>query len=83
VEALIDITCDPRAARRAVWEGRHCTNQVDFVQPQLWHDPKSGKTGYASVVIDGVTYNAGDCVIVRHEEQSPSTYYPATERSVH
>ncbi|KAI9736586.1 MAG: hypothetical protein M1818_006097 [Claussenomyces sp. TS43310] len=64
IAALIDVTCDPELLRRSAWQGNKVTKYISWVGSQTWKDP-SGKIGYASVVIDGIVFKAGDYVTVR------------------
>jgi C-5 cytosine-specific DNA methylase/BAH domain len=66
IEALIDITSDREAIRRAGWTGRDETKRINMVGAPVWQDRKSGKTGYRSAVVDGVTIYPGDFVTVRY-----------------
>jgi hypothetical protein len=65
MEALIDITSEPEAVRRAGWTGRDETVYINLVGPPIWKDKKRGRTGYSSAVIDDVIINPGDFVTVR------------------
>jgi hypothetical protein len=38
--------------------------KIDFKGSSIWQN-ENGRHGYAAVDIDGVTYETGDCVIVR------------------
>jgi hypothetical protein len=49
--------------RQETWD-HECKN-ITFAGSNSWHDLTTGNTGYASVVIDGIKYEPGDCVIVR------------------
>lgn len=69
MEALIDITSDPEAVRRAGWTGRDETIHVNLVGLPIWKD-KTGRTGYRSAVVDGVIINPGDFVTVRYVSTS-------------
>lgn len=48
--------------RARVWD--HESAKIDFKGSSIWQN-KNGRHGYAAVDIDGVTYETGDCVIVR------------------
>jgi hypothetical protein len=48
--------------RARVW--KHEPAKIDFKGSSIWQN-KNGRHGYAAVDIDGVTYETGDCVIVR------------------
>jgi len=71
MEALIDVTSDPEAVRRAGWTGRDETVHVDLVGLATWKDKKRGRMGYASAVVDGVVINPGDFVTVRQVPSFP------------
>ncbi len=66
MEALIDITSDPEAVRRAGWTGRDETIYVNLVGIPIWKDKKRGRTGYGSAIVDGMVINPGDFVTVRY-----------------
>lgn len=48
--------------RVKVWD--HEPAKIDFKGSSIWQN-ENGRHGYAAVDIDGVTYETGDCVIVR------------------
>lgn len=64
--ALIDITSDPEAIRRAGWTGRDETLHVNLLGLPIWTDKKTRRIGYSSAVVDGVIINPGDFVTVRY-----------------
>lgn len=70
MEALIDITSDPDAVRRAGWTGRDETLHVNLVGLPIWKDKNTRRTGYSSAVVDGVIINPGDFVTVRYVSAS-------------
>jgi hypothetical protein len=51
-----------RDARAKVWD--HEPTSIKFTGSSIWRG-KDGKVGFAAVDIDGVTYEAGDCIMVR------------------
>ena len=66
MEALIDITSDPEAVRRAGWTGRDETLHVNLLGLPIWKDENTRRTGYSSAGVDGVIINPGDFVTVRY-----------------
>jgi hypothetical protein len=74
MEALIDITSDPEAVRRAGWTGHDETLRVNLVGLPIWEEKKTGRTGYRSAIVDGVIINPGDFVTVRYVSTSPMFY---------
>jgi DNA (cytosine-5)-methyltransferase 1 len=77
MEALIDITSDPEAVRRAGWTGRDETIHVNLVGVPIWKDNKTGRTSYNSAVVDSVVINPGDFVTVRYISTHPISIYSA------
>jgi hypothetical protein len=71
MEALIDITTDPEAVRRAGWSGREETVLINFVGHPIWKDDSTGRIGYSSAVVDGIIIRPGDFVTVRYAFMSP------------
>ncbi len=63
--ALRDLTTHLEEIRARAWD--HELINVKFIGPGIWDDMK-GRTGYASVNIDGVIYRPNDCVILRSGE---------------
>jgi len=51
-----------KKTRARVWN--HEPVNIEFKGSSIWKDRK-GRVGFASAVIDGLTYEIGDCVIVR------------------
>jgi hypothetical protein len=65
IKALIDITCDPKVARRDAWEGREETCSVKWVGNVTWRNRTQGRVGYSAADVDGEIIRVGDCVAVR------------------
>ena len=66
IEALISITNDPQAIRRARWTGRDETVHVNLVGLPIWKDKTRDRNGYGTAIVDGVVINPGDFVTVRY-----------------
>ncbi|KAH0558938.1 hypothetical protein GP486_004436 [Trichoglossum hirsutum] len=65
IKALIDITCDPKIARREAWEGRGETRGVKWVGDAIWRNRAQQRVGYSAADVDGDIIRVGDCVAVR------------------
>ncbi|KAE9380648.1 S-adenosyl-L-methionine-dependent methyltransferase [Stipitochalara longipes BDJ] len=66
--ALRDLTTHLEEIREKAWE--HEVKDIAFIGPNSWDDVE-GRTGYASVNIDGVIFRPGDCVILRSDPYAP------------
>ncbi|KAH0545257.1 hypothetical protein FGG08_000711 [Glutinoglossum americanum] len=65
IKSLIDITCDPKVARREAWEGRGETHSVKWVGNAIWRNRTERRTGYIAADVDGDIIRVGDCVAIR------------------
>ena len=61
--ALRDLTTHLEEIREETWN--HEVKEIKFIGSSIWDDAVHGRTGYASVNIDGVIYRPNDCVILR------------------
>ncbi len=64
--ALRNLTTHLEEIREEAWD--HEVKKVEFIGPSIWDDAVHGRSGYASVNIDGVIYRPNDCVILRSGE---------------
>jgi hypothetical protein len=65
IKALINITCDPKVARREAWEGRGETRSVKWVGTAVWRNHAEQRVGFSTADVDGDIIHVGDCVAVR------------------
>jgi BAH domain/C-5 cytosine-specific DNA methylase len=79
IKALIDITCDPKVARREAWKGRRETNSVRWIGRPIWRNHAERRATYSAVDIDGDIIHVGDCVAVRPGEDDRGVVRRKTE----
>ncbi|KAI9769140.1 MAG: hypothetical protein M1840_004491 [Geoglossum simile] len=79
IKALIDITCDPKVARREAWEGRRETISVRWIGKPISRNHAERRTVYGAVDVDGDIIRVGDCVAVRPGEDDRGVVRRKTE----